>query len=174
MVAERELQSIRSNLEELRLRADVVLPAEARQAAKELVAVGEAAGVREDGRAMKEVMTILASAWHNAGEGAADMIVIRQLESVLEQVAVAVEGIDIGSVNLVDSGDGKALPAYVASYPAMVTAILKEINNAVGVDLTGALKGSNGGAQPPQLAVPIPKRLSDSDGATAITDGRDA
>lgn len=104
---------------------------------------------------MKEVMTDLATAWGHAGDRAADMLVIRQLEAVLAQVADAVDGIDIGSVNLVDSGDGRALPSYVSSYPAMVTAILKEIRNAVGVDVTGALgQGTARGDLPALKAAP--------------------
>lgn len=139
MLSEMELQTVRAELEELRLRAEVILPAEADRKAAELIAVGSAAKVREEGRAMQEVMASLARAWEKAGPSAGEMMVIRQLEAVLEQVATAVDGIEMKSVNLIDNGDGKALPAYVASYPAMVTAVLDQIRGAVGIDLTGSL-----------------------------------
>jgi len=42
---------------------------------------------------------------------------------------------------LLDSGNGDALPAYVASYPAMVSRILAELKMSSGVDVAGILSG---------------------------------
>jgi hypothetical protein len=46
-------------------------------------------------------------------------------------------------VVLLDNGDGKALPAYVSSYPAMVKQVLAELRESTGVDVTGILSGLN-------------------------------
>ena len=41
--------------------------------------------------------------------------------------------------SVVDAGDGKALAAYVAGYPAMVKQVLEELRATTGVDVTGTL-----------------------------------
>ena len=67
------------------------------------------------------------------------MLLIRQLDKVLARVSAAVDSVDVGETVLVDGGDGSALPAYAASYPAMVTAVLDEIRRAVGIDVVGSM-----------------------------------
>ncbi len=137
--AELELQNVRKQLEELRLLADVVLPAQAKQQAETLQARGEAAYVAESGRAMAHVLQLMTNAWIKAGPDARDIFLIQNLETVLETVVKRVNAIDVDEVTLLDAGDGTALPAYVASYPAMVTGILKELEASTGVDVVGIL-----------------------------------
>ena len=43
---------------------------------------------------------------------------------------------------LVDGGDGKTLPAYLAAYPATMAKLLDSVSDTVGVDVTGILKGT--------------------------------
>ena len=47
--------------------------------------------------------------------------------------------IRVDNVSLVDQGDGSSLPAYVASYPATVNAVLKELDTITGIDVVGAV-----------------------------------
>jgi flotillin len=54
-------------------------------------------------------------------------------------VVQRVNAIEIDEVNLLDNGDGTALPAHVASYPAMVASILQELEASTGVDVVGIL-----------------------------------
>ncbi len=140
--AELELQKIRKELEKLRLQADVVLPAQARRQAEALKARGQAAYVEADGRAMAQVLSLMTEAWLKAGDDAKDIFLIQNLESVLETVVKRVNAIDIDEVNLLDGGDGKALPNYVASHPAMVTSILGSLRESTGVDVIGILGAS--------------------------------
>ena len=44
--------------------------------------------------------------------------------------------------SILDGGDGKALPNYVASHPAMVTSILGSLRESTGVDVIGILGAS--------------------------------
>lgn len=139
--AEIELQTIRQKLEETRRQAEVVLPAQAAGEAAALRAQGEAASIYENGRARAQVLDLIGQAWIKAGADAKDIFLIQQLEDVLRAVVARINGIEVSEVVLLDSGDGQALPAYVASYPAMVTRILAELRNSSGVDIAGILGG---------------------------------
>lgn len=137
--AEQELQEIRKRLEDLRLQADVVLPAVAAQRAEELKARGEAAAIAENGAAAAEVLRMLTDTWLAAGSDAKDVFLIQQIESVIRTVVAQVQGVEVGEVVLVDSGDGRALANYLSGYPAAVAQVLEEIKRSTGVDVVGAL-----------------------------------
>jgi flotillin len=141
--AEIELQEIRQKLEKTRLIASQVLPAEAQRQASALRAKGQAASIEEDGRAQAEVLDMMTAAWLDAGDNAKDIFLIQQLEAVLTSVVERVNNVEVGEVVLLDSGDGRALSAYVSSYPAMVKQVLAELRESTGVDVTGILSGLN-------------------------------
>jgi flotillin len=138
---EKELQEIRAGLEELRLQADVVLPAQADQVAKALRARGEAASIEANGKAMAMVLQLMTDAWLKAGDDARDIFLIQQLEDVLKTVIERVNGLAIREVILLDDGSGEALPRHVASYPAIVRQVLNELEASTGVNVTGILSG---------------------------------
>jgi len=137
--AEQELQELRKQLEELRLTADVVLPAQAQQEAETLKARGQAAYTEESGRAAAEVLQLMTDAWNKAGDDAKDIFLIQNLETVLETVVQKVNAIEVDEVVLLDDGGGTALPAHVSSYPAMVSGVLGELKQSTGVDVVGIL-----------------------------------
>ena len=137
--AELELQKIRKELEELRLQADVVLPAQAKREAETLHARGKAAYTEAEGRASAQVLQLMTNAWQKAGDDAKDIFLIQNLETVLDTVVKRVNAIDIEEVTLLDGGDGTALPNYVASHPAMVTSVLGSLRDSTGVDVVGIL-----------------------------------
>ncbi len=139
--AELELQQVRSRLEGKRLEAEVVVKAEAEAKANELHARGEAAPVLERGRAMAGALEQVRQAWAEAGDGAKPIFMIQQIDQVLREVVKRVEGIRVGSVNLIDQGDGSSVPAYVASFPATVNAVLRELDQITGIDVVGAIGG---------------------------------
>ena len=60
-------------------------------------------------------------------------------------------------MNLIDSGSGSTLPAYVGAFPATVTELLGEISTALGVDITRVINGST---PPPATPVPPPRRAA--------------
>ncbi len=137
--AEQELQKLRKELEETRLRADVVLPAQAQQEAQALAAKGDASTIAENGKAMAEALALLTETWRSAGPDARDIFLIQQLEQIVETVTARVNAVQIGEVTVVDRGDGRALAAYVAGYPAMVKEVLSELRTTTGVDVPGIL-----------------------------------
>ncbi len=140
--AEAELQDVRKELEQLRLIADVVLPAEAAQQAQALDARGQAASIEANGRAMAAVLQMLTDTWLKAGDDARDIFLIQQLEEVLKTVIERVNSMSLDEVTLIDGGDGQTLPRHVASFPATVRSVLDELRNSTGVDVTGILSGA--------------------------------
>ena len=146
--AEQELQRVRTDLEKIRLQADVVLHAEAEKISREHVAAGEAAFVAERGRAMAQAQQFLIEAWQTAEGNAMDIFLIQQIETLLQEVASAVDQVSVKEVALIDSGDGAALPSYVAAYPGIITRVLAEIRDTLGIDIVGSISGQTPGRQP--------------------------
>ena len=140
--AEVELQDLRRQVEELRLQADVVLPAEARRQAAIFEAQGKASYTEEEGRAQAAVLQMMTDAWLSAGDDAKDIFLIQQLEQVLRTVVDRVNSVSIDEVTLLDGGEGTALPRHVASFPAVVRQVLDELHSSTGVDVTGILAGA--------------------------------
>ncbi len=137
--AEQELQEIRKEVEQARLVADVILPAEAEREASALRARGLAAEIEESGRALAEVLQLMTNAWLKAGDSAKDIFLIQNLEQVLSSVVGRVNAVAVDEVTLLDDGSGSSLAAYAASYPAMVSSILSELHKSTGVDVVGIL-----------------------------------
>ncbi len=158
--AEQALQSVRRELESLRLAADVVVPAEVRREAAALDAAGAAASVAEDGRASAASLKLVADAWTKAGPSAQDMFLIHKLEDITRIVVDAVRRIDLGPVQLIDSGDGQALPRFAAAYPTAVGQVLRALADTTGVDITALLaQGRNGsGGSGGQAHLPVESR----------------
>jgi flotillin len=140
--AEKELQSIRGNLEQLRLAADVTIPADAARQVSELEAAGRAAHIEANGRAMADALALVAEAWRETEGKAMDMYVLQNLEDIFGQVAQAARNLKVRSVNLIDSGNGSTLPAYVGAFPATVTELIGEISKATGIDITRVMTGA--------------------------------
>ncbi|MEZ0227302.1 MAG: flotillin family protein [Planctomycetota bacterium] len=143
--AEQELQKVRAELEGKRLSADVVARAEADNTAKAILARGAAAPVAERGKATAASLDLMNQAWLEAGDGANAILLIQQLETVLRQIIERLDTVRVGSVNLIDPGDGSSLPNYIASYPAAVGKILRELRDTIGIDVAGTLAASGDG-----------------------------
>lgn len=90
---------------------------------------------------MAQVLDMMRQEWIKAGADAKDIFLIQQLETVLSTVTDRVKDMQIGSVTLIDGGDGKALPQHMAALPATVKAVLHELRDTTGVDVTGILAG---------------------------------
>jgi flotillin len=133
------LEGVRSQLEAIRLQADVVVPADVTREAAALDAAGAAAPIAEDGRASAESLRLVAGSWKAAGASAQDMFLINKIEEITNIVVEGVRKIQLGPVHLVDSGDGQALPRFAAAYPAAVASVLKSLVATTGVDITAML-----------------------------------
>ena len=136
---------MRKELETKRLYAEIVLPAEAARDAATLEAEGDAAPRREQGAAAAEVIRAMAEAVRAAGPEAREIFVLSQLDTLVAQVAAKVKEMQIGEVQVIDAGDGRALPALAASFPQTVIAVLGSLKDLTGVDVAAMLAA--GGAK---------------------------
>lgn len=155
--AEQELQRVRGQLERLRLEADITIPAEARRVVAEHRAAGSAATITAEGEAMAGALAIIADAWKDSAGSAMDIYVLQHLDEIFGKVAEAARRLKVNEVNLVDSGDGKTLPAYLSAYPATVGALLAEVGQTLGIDIARILGGEQKpGSHPPAQAARKP------------------
>jgi flotillin len=139
--AELELQQIRGELEQLRLEAEVTIPAEIEREVRELLASGQAAPIAADGEAMAGALAEVASAWKASGGKAMDIFVLQNLDAIFAEVARAARKIKIDHVNLLDGGDGQTVAAYAAAYPATVGKLFAEISSTLGIDIAQVIAG---------------------------------
>ena len=137
--AEKDLQAIRNELEQRRLMADVIIPAEIDRQARSIIAKGEAAPTLENGAAQVEVLRAMSDAWITMGDKAKELYVIQHLDEIVGTVVAQMSSIQIGEVNVIDQGDGRGLASYAASYPQMVAAVLHSLRETTGVDVTAIL-----------------------------------
>jgi flotillin len=140
--AELQLQKTRGELEQLRLEAEVTIPAEVDAQVRELFAAGQAAPIAADGEAMSKSLDEVASAWRDSGGRAMDMFILQHLDAIFADVAQAAKRIKVGEVNLIDGGDGKTIPAYASAYPATVGALFEQVTKTLGIDIAKVITGN--------------------------------
>ncbi len=145
--AEQELQTIRAELERLRLEADVTIPAKTDRRVRELLAEGEAAVIEARGHAMATALREVTQAWRESGVDAMEMVAVQHLDTIFAQVAEAATAVHSKQARLLDAGDGSTVAAYAGAYPATVAALLARLSETFGVDFTGVLRGDD--ARPP-------------------------
>ncbi|MEY2979077.1 MAG: flotillin family protein [Prochlorotrichaceae cyanobacterium] len=133
--AQERLQTVRANLEKLRLQADEVLPAEAQRQAKEFLARGEAYTLIENAKAAASVNELFAALWTELGDQASELFTLQQLEMLLEQAAKVPGQLHLSHINAIDSGDGKTLAGLVNIYPQIVREFLKQVEETLGLNL---------------------------------------
>ena len=133
--AQERLQTVRANLEKLRLEADEVLPAEAQRLAKGFQARGEAYPLIENAKAAATVNELFMELWAELGDQAAELFTLQQLENLLEQAAKVPGQLHLSKVNAIDSGDGKTLAGLINVYPQIVRQFLNQIEETLGINL---------------------------------------
>jgi flotillin len=149
------LESVRRELEAVRLQSDVVIPAEIKREASALEAAGSAASIAENGRATAESLSLVSDAWMKAEGSAQDMFLINKLEEITRIVVDGVKRLQVKNIQLVDS-DGETIPRLAAAYPAAVAEVLRSLFATTGVDITALLaRGRGGGSNGALPATPF-------------------
>lgn len=143
--AEQQMQTMRAELERLRLEAEQVMPAEAERQAKVLQARGAAAGVAEDAKATAQVNDLLAGVWRETGN-VKEMLLIQQIETVLKEAAKLPGRVQLENVSVIDSGNGKALSNLAGIYYPMVRQFLDQVDQNLGIDVVGTLNRNDAAA----------------------------
>ena len=142
--AEQQLQTVRAELERLRLEADEVLPADARRQAKELHAKGQAAELAENAEAAAIVNDMFSEVWQEAGVDASEVFLIQQIETVMREAARIPGRVKLDRINVIDNGDGKTLASLANAYPEIVRQFLERVDKTLGINVMGTLNSRNG------------------------------
>ena len=137
--AEQQLQTVRAELERLRLQADEVLPAEANKTAQEFLARGGAAQLAENAKAAALVNEMLTKVWQETGVNAAEVFLIQQIEMVLKEAATIPNRLHLEHISVVDNGDGRAIASLINVYPEVVRQFLARVDETLGLDVVGIL-----------------------------------
>lgn len=139
--AEQDLHRLRSELEHLRLAADVTIPAEIERRVRTLLAEGDAAAIAAKGAATSEALRHVREAWEASGEHALDIVVAQHVEDVFSRATAAASAIHAKQASVLDAGDGRSIASYVGAYPATVQALLERVSDTLGVDFAAVLRG---------------------------------
>lgn len=134
--AEQLLQTVRAELERLRLESDEVLPADAQRQAQELRARGEAASLTENALAAATVTDLLNQVWQETGSDASELFNLQQIEMILREAAKVPNRVKLQNINVIDSGDGKSVAGVVNIYPEIFRQFLETVEHILGVKLS--------------------------------------
>jgi flotillin len=134
--AEQLLQTVRAELERLRLESDEVLPADAQRQAQELRARGEAASLTENALAAATVTDLLNQVWQETGSDASELFNLQQIEMILREAAKVPNRVKLQNINVIDSGDGKSVAGVVNVYPEIFRQFLETVEHILGVKLS--------------------------------------
>ncbi|MEB2314078.1 MAG: SPFH domain-containing protein [Sorangiineae bacterium] len=140
VTAEIERQKARAPQEKLRLDADIVQPALAKQRAAEEAARGAAAQLVERGRAEAGSLKKVVEAYRAGGASSRDVLALQSLLPMLGQVAGARQGLAIAKLSVLPT-QGDAAGADLARKTIGAT---EQIRAATGVDLAGVAKRFGG------------------------------
>ena len=110
-------------------------------AADNVVARGEAAIIRERGRAVSESLVLIYEAWKEAGPSAKQITLIQNLEQLLSAATEGVTKIRIDNLQVIDSGDGQTLSNYFAGFPRMLETVFEAVEQTTGIDIPGSVSG---------------------------------
>ncbi|MDY7012466.1 MAG: SPFH domain-containing protein, partial [Cyanobacteriota bacterium] len=141
--AEQQLQTVRAELERLRLQADAVLPAEAGRQAKALQARGEASILEENARAAAQANAMLSKVWQDMGDDASELFLIQQIESVLREAARVPGRLKLDNISVIDTGDGKSIASLMKAYPEIILQFLEQMDRTLGIEVSKTLNAAN-------------------------------
>ena len=140
---ERKLEEIRVNRNELREKANTVVPAEAASQARSLASQGEASRIRENGKATAEALAEIKAQWTD--DTTREIMLLQMLPQLLDKVThVLHDNLHVERLTVVDNGTGGALPNHVRGLTGSIAAFLEQLKTSTGVDVPAILRGNGG------------------------------
>lgn len=139
--AQRELEQRRVETERERYRANVVVPAEAQREAAEEEAKGDAAPIRERGKAEAEVLRLLYEEIRQGGREGLTVFALEKLPELLEIGVDAVDDIDIDRLVVVDGGDGQGVANAANQRVGGAYRFIESFAASMGVDVEELIRG---------------------------------
>lgn len=142
---ERKLEEIRVARNELREKANTVVPAEASSQARALTSQGEASRIRENGKATAEALAEIKAQWTD--DTTREIMLLQMLPQLLEKVThVLHDNLHVERLTVVDNGSGGAVPNHVRGLTGSIAAFLEQLKTSTGVDVPAILRGGGGEA----------------------------
>ncbi len=136
----RRLEEIRGERNKLRELANTIVPAEAASKAKALAAEGDAARIRENGKATADALGRIKQQWTD--EETREIMLLQMLPQILDKVTrVLQENLHVERLTVVDTGDGEGLGNHVRGLTGSIAAFLEELKTSTGVDVPALLSG---------------------------------
>ena len=156
---QRRLEEIRVERNRRREEANTVVPAAAQSRAAALAAEGEAASIRENGRATAAALSQIKDQWTD--NETREIMLLQMLPQLLDKVTeVLHDNLHVERLTVVDSGDGGALPNHVRGLTGSIAAFLEQLKTSTGVDVPALLRGGGNGDGGDQDATGGAKRSS--------------
>jgi flotillin len=141
------MQAQRIILEQKRVEADIVIPAQADKQAAELRAKGVAASITENGTANLNVLQRMIELYGKAGSDAERIFILNMLPELIKELAGSVEKIKIDKMSVIDSGRaGSGVASAAAQFPEAIIKLTEQIETATGVNILGRLQRPADGA----------------------------
>jgi flotillin len=139
--AQQDMQAQRIILEQKRVEADVVIPAQADKQAAELRAKGVAASILENGNANLTVLDRMIQLYGHAGNDAERIFILNMLPELIRELAGSVEKIKIDKMSVIDSGrSGTGVASAAAQFPEAIIKLTEQIETATGVNILSRLQ----------------------------------
>lgn len=147
--AQQDMQAQRIILEQKRVEADVVIPAQADKQASELRAKGVAATILENGNANLAVLDRMIQLYGKAGSDAERIWILNMLPELIRELAGSVEKIKIDKMSVIDSGrSGTGVASAASQFPEAIIKLTEQIETATGVNILARLKPADGDTHP--------------------------
>lgn len=145
--AQQDMQAERIVLEQKRVEADIVIPANADKQASELRAKGAAASILENGNANLAVLDRMIQLYGKAGSDAERIFILNMLPDLIRELAGSVEKIKIDKMSVIDSGkSGSGVASAASQFPEAIIKLTEQIETATGVNILARLKPAGGDA----------------------------
>jgi flotillin len=126
--------------------------------AREFRARGEAALIRERGRAVAEALDTVYDAWQQAGPSAMQIQLIENLEGLLTSAGRVAQKVKVKHLTAIDKGDGQSIISVAAAYPELLQSVFDAVEKTTGINIPAEVAG-----RPAEL--PDAKTVSNSEGA---------
>ena len=138
---ERKLEEIRVARNELREKANTVVPAEASSQARALTSQGEASRIRENGKATADALAEIKAQWDD--DTTREIMLLQMLPQIIDKVThVLHDNLHVERLTVVDSGTGGAVPNHVRGLTGSIAAFLEQLKTSTGVDVPAILRGN--------------------------------
>jgi flotillin len=139
-----ELEDLRVRLSAKKQKAETIIPAQARKEAMELEAQGTSARILEDGKATAQAVELMLEQWQDGKSH--DLFMIRMLPDLFDKATrVIADNLHIEKLTILDGGEGgDGMPQYVSNLTNSAVALIEQLKNTTGIDVTKLGKEDGG------------------------------